>query len=218
MKTSHILLIVSLLPALNALHGTAMAEAIVDIPKIQGIAVDGYSDDWGEAGLQVSWLSYMWYSGDKTRGPEEFQPTFRLAWNEDGLAMSAVLYDNCFDAPADDQLRWDLMADLAVVYVIPERGEKALTKIVISPDLTGKRTQSSTSNTVRVLVGTDADMAEKGRHMSAYRVVDPLERTMDIRKVCYPISYTRPSRPKAVADVVAGASGVLQSAALGGHS
>lgn len=64
---------------------------IFNIPKIEGIVVDGSGDDWVEQGFRVEFLADP--SG-RANPPDDFDVKFRLGWNRQGLLVLAAVRDN----------------------------------------------------------------------------------------------------------------------------
>jgi predicted O-methyltransferase YrrM len=64
---------------------------IFNIPKIEGIVVDGAGDDWAEQGFRVEFLADP--SG-RVNPPDDFDVKFRLGWNQQGLLVLAAVRDN----------------------------------------------------------------------------------------------------------------------------
>jgi predicted O-methyltransferase YrrM len=64
---------------------------IFNIPKIEGIVVDGSNNDWAEQGFRVEFLADP--SG-RVILPDDFDVIFRLGWNQQGLLVLAAVRDN----------------------------------------------------------------------------------------------------------------------------
>jgi len=64
---------------------------IFNIPKIEGIVVDGSGEDWTEQGFRVEFLADP--SG-RVNPPDDFDVKFRLGWNQQGLLVLAAVRDN----------------------------------------------------------------------------------------------------------------------------
>jgi len=62
----------------------------LDIPRVDATA-DGKPEDWGERGLRVQSLPGP--SG-RLRDPKDFDPSFRIGWNDQGLLVLAQVSDN----------------------------------------------------------------------------------------------------------------------------
>jgi len=64
---------------------------VFDIPRLEGIAIDGKIGDWGDKGFRVRSLVS---NKRKMRLPENFDPTFRLGWNDKGLLLLVEVRDD----------------------------------------------------------------------------------------------------------------------------
>ncbi|MBN1867326.1 hypothetical protein JW916_08535 [Candidatus Sumerlaeota bacterium] len=63
----------------------------VDIPRVDRIVVDGDPSDWGERGFRVEVLSDL---DGLARPPADFDPTFRLGWDDRGVLLLVSVRDN----------------------------------------------------------------------------------------------------------------------------
>jgi len=61
------------------------------IPRMEGIAVDGFDSDWGENGFRVEMLTAP---DGRTLPADDFDAKFRLAWDEQGLFVLATVRDD----------------------------------------------------------------------------------------------------------------------------
>lgn len=64
---------------------------IFRIPRIEGIIVDGSAEDWGKQGFRVEILADP---DGRTLPVDDFDAKFRLAWDQKGLYMLAVVQDD----------------------------------------------------------------------------------------------------------------------------
>lgn len=62
-----------------------------DVPRIEGIRIDGNADDWADKGFRVDIMTAV---DGRTLPPANFDPVFRLAWNEQGLLLLIVVRDD----------------------------------------------------------------------------------------------------------------------------
>jgi len=106
---------------------------VFDVPRLERIAVDGEAGDWGDAGFRVDALAGV--NGD-TKPPAEFDPAFRLGWDERGLLVCVRVKARDFhEAEKDDQL-YD--GDGVELYLAPLRGAQDLLQAVIAPGMDAK--------------------------------------------------------------------------------
>jgi len=122
------------LPAILAALGSAAsahepAESPVqfDIPRVEGIVVDGSGDDWGEGGFSVGFVT-----DPKGRAlpAEDFDLKFRLGWNEEGLFVLATLRD---DIPMEhEQLNRLWQRDCVELFLAEAVGSENRHQLVIA--------------------------------------------------------------------------------------
>ncbi len=101
MRTSAVVLVavvcLTFLPARRA-----QAVERYDIPKLDGITIDGHPEDWGDRGFRVDLLTS---DEGKTKSAVDFDPTFRLGWNDEGLLLLATVRDDvAVESERDDRL------------------------------------------------------------------------------------------------------------------
>lgn len=65
--------------------------AVFRIPKVKGLIIDGSVSDWGSSGFRVDILANP---DGKMLPAEDFDAGFRLAWDEQGLWVMAVVRDD----------------------------------------------------------------------------------------------------------------------------
>jgi hypothetical protein len=89
-----------------------------EVPRREGVTIDGKTDDWGDAGLRVDGLTSVAGAAAKAGG---FDPSFRLAWDERGLLVLAkVRAANFKEADKADSLD---TGDCIELYLAPKVGE-----------------------------------------------------------------------------------------------
>jgi len=115
-----------------------------DVPRLE-ITVDGEANDWADRGLQVVSLPGP---GGKLRAPNDFDPCFRLGWNERGIVLLAQVKDNAI-RPAPDGTPLE-RGDCVEIFVTPKRGSAESYRLVIA-------------------VGTDPGTAKARSHFDDYR-------------------------------------------------
>lgn len=85
----HSLLIILLMTFLPVFSGAD--PEVFHVPRIEGIMVDGSADDWGTQGFRVEILAGP---GGQTLPVNDFDTKFRLAWDQQGLYVLAVVQDD----------------------------------------------------------------------------------------------------------------------------
>lgn len=101
------------------------------VPRLD-VRIDGQAEDWGEAGLKVQSLPGPWRNvPGKMRPPENFDPSFRLGWNEDGLLLLAQVRDNLVhEWENEDELWW---GDSLQIFLAPARGTREHYLCLVTP-------------------------------------------------------------------------------------
>lgn len=91
-----------------------------DIPRLDGITIDGKVEDWGDGGFQAH--SLVGEHG-KMRPPENFDPSFRVGWNDKGLLLLVQVRDDViYEAPGSGSEVW--RADSVEILMTTSRGMK----------------------------------------------------------------------------------------------
>lgn len=86
-KLCCLIALLCLLPA-----ATAFAQAPpLDLPRLDGIAVDGNAADWGGNGFRIAVLAA---DDGRVKSPDDLTAAFRLGWNADGLLLLVKVHDN----------------------------------------------------------------------------------------------------------------------------
>ena len=102
----HSLLSLILLAAIMATTTEAVSQSAglpLAIPFLDGIAIDGKPDDWGNGGFRVEMMSHGVLEGIT---PEDFDPRFRLAWNDEGLVFLVTVRDDIPLEGHEDHTIW----------------------------------------------------------------------------------------------------------------
>ncbi len=81
-----ITLLITFLPAFSG-----AGPEVFHVPRIEGITVDGSVDDWGTQGFRVEILADP---NGRTLPVDDFDAKFRLAWDQQGLYVLAVVRDD----------------------------------------------------------------------------------------------------------------------------
>ena len=89
----------------------AASDPVFDIPRMEGLKIDGDPADWGDRGFRVEGLA----EDQGARPPaKSFDARFRLGWNDEGLLLLVEVRDETVCEAADDQL---YLADSIEVFV-----------------------------------------------------------------------------------------------------
>lgn len=123
---------------LAALLGVASARSVVaaagppvyDIPRLEGIVIDGRTDDWGDSGFRVDLLLPV---GSDLKAAGDLDARARFAWDDQGLlVLMFVTDDRWLEHPDPEQLsRWDGIT----LFLTPFRGSPDTCKWVVSPGM-----------------------------------------------------------------------------------
>lgn len=106
-----------------------------DVPRLEGITIDGNPADWGDRGLRVEALKPI---GVDARPMEDFDARFRLGWCPEGLLLLAVVSDNAWVEEADAQKLWRL--DSLELYLAPQVGDENVVQWVLAPGMAAGQT------------------------------------------------------------------------------
>jgi CubicO group peptidase (beta-lactamase class C family) len=125
------------LPALAVLLALAAASSALaadgppacDIPRLDGIAIDGALADWQERGLRVEAMAA---DDGQMKPPADLDATFRLGWNEEGLLVFLTVRDSApRESPSVDTL---YEQDSVELFYAPEnRAPGEFCQVIISP-------------------------------------------------------------------------------------
>lgn len=101
---------------------------IYDIPRLEGINLDGNPDDWGDRGFRVD---VMAHTADRLRPAAEFDGCFRLGWDPRGLLVLVTVTDDI-----DTELPNPLSGgDSIELYIAPEVGSPHVTQAIVGPGI-----------------------------------------------------------------------------------
>jgi pimeloyl-ACP methyl ester carboxylesterase len=101
------------------LSAAAVAEPIFDIPAIaETITVDGKDSDWKNAGFLVE---TMLSDTANARPPANFDPSFRVGWNDEGLLFLVTVRDDSVAESDDPKLLFS--KDSVEIFAGVKRGE-----------------------------------------------------------------------------------------------
>jgi len=103
---------------------------VFNVPRLENIIVDGKPDDWASCGFRVELMSDP--SG-KVLPAADFDPKFRLGWNEQGLLAVVTVRDDVAAENADTGSMWT--KDAILVFVTLKDGSKEYYGVVIGPGI-----------------------------------------------------------------------------------
>ncbi|HCE46093.1 MAG TPA: hypothetical protein DET40_21320 [Lentisphaeria bacterium] len=101
-----------------------------DIPYVDGITIDGKPDDWGGRGFRVDWMNVQ-NNNDRLK-PEDFDPRFRIGWDQRGIFMLFSITDDIICEDRDSNL-WE--GDTIDVFITDNPVAERYTRIIVSPGL-----------------------------------------------------------------------------------
>lgn len=101
-----------------------------DIPRLDGVAIDGKASDWGERGLRVDALKPIGFDAKHTG---DFDARFRLGWNDDGLLLLAFVTDDKWLEGVKDDALW--RGDSIEIYLAPGHGDEDMCQWIIAPGM-----------------------------------------------------------------------------------
>ena len=105
------------------------AQPVYAVPRLEGLVVDGRADDWGARGFRVD---AMVDSGSgRVRPAVDYDPRFRLGWNEQGLLVLAQVDDDVAEESANDSTLYE--RDSVELFVAIRQGEPRLLQVVAAP-------------------------------------------------------------------------------------
>ncbi len=122
-----------LVVGLAAICSTAVlagGAAVSDVPRLDGITIDGDPADWGERGFRIELLTS---AGLDMLPADDLDAECRLGWTEDGLlVLVSVLDDTPYESRRADAL-WE--ADSIELFVAANPETAAFAQHIISPGL-----------------------------------------------------------------------------------
>ena len=107
----------------------AADDTVYDIPKLDGITIDGKSEDWGDKGLMVDSLKDV---NGKAPPPANFKAAFRLGWNDEGLLVLVWVSDDVALEP-EEKVEDLWKGDSIEMFLATDRGAEDHMQIVIAP-------------------------------------------------------------------------------------
>jgi pimeloyl-ACP methyl ester carboxylesterase len=104
---------------------------VFDVPKLDGIVIDGTADDWKEAGFHVDVMTSVdgW-----VRPVSNMDSRVSIGWDERGLLVLIRASDQNFIEATDADALY--ASDSVELYMIDKRGGKQMIQAVIAPGMT----------------------------------------------------------------------------------
>ncbi len=101
---------------------------VFDVPRLDGIEIDGLADEWGEGGFHVAVIS----GADGSFLPvSDFDAQLWLAWDEMGLLVRVEISDDVFHRSPDDDKVFE--GDSVELFLVPEPGGSEVMHVSIVP-------------------------------------------------------------------------------------
>lgn len=130
-NVSVLLAAVAMLSLASFAQAPVSESRIYDIPKLKAITIDGDAKDWKEAGFRVNVVTSV---DGAAQTPSDFDPSFRLGWDERGLLAFANIRDDAFVENQDENAYQQ--KDSIELLVSPEVGAEDLIHFAIAPGMT----------------------------------------------------------------------------------
>jgi len=115
--------------------GAFAQEATFDIPRITGVEIDGNPSEWGSRGFRTEIMAAI---DGSTMPADDFDPSFRLAWDERGLLFLATVRDN--ESVENDDDRTLAQADSIEILFATAVGAQPMVHAVIAPGMAANAT------------------------------------------------------------------------------
>lgn len=106
----------------------ATESPVFDIPRLDGVVVDGVGDDWGEGGFQIRILTTV---DGAVRPIADLDAQARLAWDATGLLVLVDVTDDTPDESENEDALWE--GDGIELFAAAERGKAPHYQTVVSP-------------------------------------------------------------------------------------
>lgn len=101
---------------------------VFQVPRVEGIVVDGSADDWAEQGFRVEFLTDP---DGRSLPADDFDVKFRLGWNQEGLLALVLVLD---DIPLEHQDLSRLWRyDCVEIFVSEKKGSNNRYSLSIAP-------------------------------------------------------------------------------------
>ncbi len=108
----------------------AAADRAVNIPRLDGVTIDGSPADWGDRGFRVNILPD---ASGRLLPADDLDAALRLGWSDQGLLALVTVTDNApSEHPAEDNL-WE--ADSVELFLSPDWSREGVAQFITSPGL-----------------------------------------------------------------------------------
>jgi len=109
---------------------------LFDVPRIDGITIDGQQDDWQNAGLSVEVMTSVegW-----VMPVSDLDCRFSLGWDERGLLVLIQVRDGSFMEAGDIEKLYE--GDCVELYLADKRGGKQMMQAVIAPGMASNQSK-----------------------------------------------------------------------------
>jgi len=115
---------------------TSTGAGVIDVPRMEGIVIDGKPGDWRDAGFKVE---VMTAADGWVRGAADLDSRLALGWDDRGLLVLAQIMDQDFAENANTN---ELYAgDSVELYLIDKRGGTEMIQAVIAPGMTAAQVE-----------------------------------------------------------------------------
>lgn len=147
-----------------------------EVPRVEGVKVDGDKSDWADKGLRVEALA-----SDTHRLPAlpGLAASLRLAWDERGLLVLLEVEDDFYQEAGDELSLWS--GDSVELYLSPAKGSVDIYQLALAPGMeSGNAMLRHHVHDRRITVGRGVNalvQAARGRSGGRYtmEVLVPLE-------------------------------------------
>ncbi|HBA83059.1 MAG TPA: hypothetical protein DCZ95_03095 [Verrucomicrobia bacterium] len=124
-------ILLSVLFSIYPFAGLALgADPLFEVPRLDGIRIDGQTKDWGDRGFRVEMMKD---ENGRYLPVSDFDAGFRLGWNTQGLLVLIRAQDDVFaESPSEAEL-WSL--DGVEMYMATRKGGSDMVQPCITPGM-----------------------------------------------------------------------------------
>ena len=105
-------------------------EPVVDVPRVDGVRIDGELKDWGDRGFVVEMLTP---AEAVMPSKADSDATLRVRWNDEGLVLGLRVLDDRPIEGANVKELW--RRDSVEVFVSGGRSDGGVARVVIAPGI-----------------------------------------------------------------------------------